>query len=158
MSKHPKTDDVAGLCEKLRQAGEVDLAYHHMIDHAAALEEKLARYERLGTRPPVDPDEVQLLEVELPVGMDDEFRRELDKILGAMCKRYEKDNPGRVMWVMGHGQKPRWSVTDALFLGRTPEMNAPADGEPTWDARVYFIELYEREDIHNTNPAPSHGR
>lgn len=132
--------------------GEAVGMIYDLEQEVARLQQQLARYETLGTRPPIDPDEVSLLEVELPVGMDDQFRSDLDKILTMMCRRYESDNPGRVMWVFGCGRKPRFSQADALFLGRLADPAAPATGEPTYDPSVFCVELFEREDIHGRNP------
>lgn len=148
MIKRPKTD--AFLVARSHYSAVELLAV--LQNFAGELEEQLARYETIGNRPPVAPDEVSLLEVELPVGMDDQFREDLHKILTRMCKRYESDNPGRVMWVFGQGQKPRFSQADARFLGRLVDPTAPDTGEPTYDPSVYCVELFEREDLHGRNP------
>lgn len=66
----------------------------------------------------------------LPVELPDDFGMELDKLVNTVCKKYEKEHPGRVMWLAGHGAKILW---------RGPE-------EPDFDENIYQITVAERED------------
>jgi len=75
--------------------------------------------------------------VELPEG----FTRALDGLIEMVCKKYQAENPDRVMWPAGCGSKP-------LFNWMTV-----GDDEPLpFDDSVYFVEVAEREDYHGTNP------
>lgn len=150
MKKHPKTDELIDSISDYY----IEDRCSTLEEYAGNLEEELARYEALGVRPIVALSDAVLLEVELPVGMDDEFRDDLHKALARMCSRYEDTNPGRVMWVSGYGQKPNFSQADARFLGRSADSDAPETGEPTYNPAVYLVELVEREDLHGRNPLP----
>lgn len=86
--------------------------------------------------------------VEIPAGWD----QALDALVNMVCKAYEAQNPTRVMWPAGNGSKPKFSQADAVFLGKTPDPNAPESGEPTWDDSVYEISVSEREDYYGNNP------
>lgn len=85
--------------------------------------------------------------VTLPNG----WERALDGLIGMVCEQYQRENPTRVMWPAGAGSKPQWSQADAAFLGVAPAQGAPADGEPTFDDSVYFVDCAEREDYHGSN-------
>ena len=63
--------------------------------------------------------------VELPPGLD----RLLEAVVDFVCKKYEAENPTRVMWPAGQGSKPIW---------REPE-------EPEFDDSIYHISVSERE-------------
>ena len=63
--------------------------------------------------------------VEFPPG----FEQTLDCLINMVCKNYELNNPTRVMWPGGMGDKPTWNE---------PE-------EPTFDSSVYCIEVSERK-------------
>ena len=77
------------------------------------------------------------VEVELPEG----FTRALDGLIDMVCKKYQAENPDRVMWPAGSGSKP-------LFNWMTV-----GDDEPLpFDDSVYFVEVAEREDYHGHNP------
>ena len=78
--------------------------------------------------------------VELPPG----FEQALDRLVDTVCKKYEQENPTRVMWPAGHGSKPIFSQTDLAFLGKPPNPDAPKRGEPTWEEDVYQIDVAER--------------
>jgi len=77
------------------------------------------------------------VEVELPEG----FCQALDSLVNMVCKKYQEQNPDRVMWPAGCGSKP-------LF-----NWMAVSDDEPLpFDNSVYVIECTEREDYHGNNP------
>ena len=88
------------------------------------------------------------IEISFPVDidLDEDLDRSLHSILNQICLEYERQHPGRVMWVSGYGCKPNWSQADAAFLGRPVDPDAPASGEPTFDDAVYEITISERED------------
>lgn len=86
------------------------------------------------------------------VTLPDGFERALDGLIGMVCEQYQRENPTRVMWPAGSGGKPQWSQADAAFLGATTGAGAPASGEPTFDASVYFVDCAEREDYYGNNP------
>jgi len=71
------------------------------------------------------------IEIIFPVMVDfpDRFQQELDFLIGKVCKKYEADNPGRVMWPFANGAKPIW--------------NEP--NEPEWNESIYEIQVAERE-------------
>lgn len=85
--------------------------------------------------------------------MDDCNARLLDAFCHKLCVRFEEANPTMVMWPAAFGNRPNWSQTDAAFLGRQSALDAPADGDPTFDDSVYQIECYAREDYYGRNPA-----
>lgn len=64
-----------------------------------------------------------------PVDFPDGWERALDGLLSIVCKAWEADNPGHVMWVAGVGGKPIW--------------NEP--NEPDFDMSILSIEVYARE-------------
>lgn len=63
--------------------------------------------------------------VELPPG----FTQLLSGVVDLVCKKYEEENPDRVMWPAGHGSKPIW---------KEPE-------EPEFDDNIFQISVAERE-------------
>lgn len=85
------------------------------------------------------------------VTLPDGWERALDGLIGMVCEQYQRENPTRVMWPAGAGSKPRWSQRDAAFLGVAAASDAPADGDPTFDDSVYFVDCAEREDYHGSN-------
>lgn len=79
----------------------------------------------------------------LPVELTDAEMRQLCDIAQAAAKRHEPE--GWYHWQFGCGSKPHFSQTDALFLGKTADPNAPMDGEPTFDEEIFHIETTARE-------------
>lgn len=71
------------------------------------------------------------IEISFPVGVDfpEGFEQELSQLIDGVCRKYETDNPDRVMWPSGHGCKVLW---------REPQ-------EPGFDPSVYEICVAERE-------------
>jgi hypothetical protein len=47
------------------------------------------------------------VEISFPVGVDmsNERQRQLDEVLSAICRDYERTHPGRIMWPFGFGAK-----------------------------------------------------
>lgn len=92
----------------------------------------------------------------LPVEAPDGFFHVLDSLVDMICKKYEADNPARVMWPAGAGSKPTFSDHDAAFLGINQTVSGddvPEKGEePTFDDSVYQISVSEREDFAGRNP------
>lgn len=87
----------------------------------------------------------------VPVEPPDGFYHVLDALVDMICKKYEKENPTRVMWTAGHGSKPTWSKHDAAYLGKETDSDAPDMGSPTFDNSVYQIDVSEREDFYGHN-------
>ena len=74
---------------------------------------------------------IQKIEIEFPfpVELPPGFPEFLGTTVSLICKKYEAENPDRVMWPSGHGSKPIW---------REPE-------EPDFDDNIYHISCTERE-------------
>lgn len=79
------------------------------------------------------------------VEISDDDQRNLHGVLNRICAHYNDGHPGRVMWVFGYGSKPKFSQSDAIFMGKLPDPSSPEHGEPTWDESIYAIEIAERE-------------
>ena len=79
----------------------------------------------------------------LPVELIEADKRALDRLVADICKRNCPE--GWFLWPAGIGSKPNLSQADALFLGKTPDPNAPESGEPTWDDSVFHIDCEARE-------------
>jgi len=71
--------------------------------------------------------------IETPEGWEEALSALVDKI----CKKYERENPGRVMWTAGHGFKP-------TYIPITAEEGKHRGIE--FDDSVFQIEVAERED------------
>lgn len=65
----------------------------------------------------------------VPVNFPDGFEQKLSEIVDTVCKKYESENPDRVMWPFGHGAKPIWDEPN----------------EPEWNSSILQIEVAERE-------------
>ena len=93
-----------------------------------------------------DPMKIRKIEIEFPllVELPPGFEQALDRLVDTVCKKYEQENPMRVMWPAGHGNKPIFSQADLAFLGKPPNPDAPKKGEPTWEEHVYQIDVAER--------------
>ena len=78
----------------------------------------------------------------VPVTLTNDEQREIHDVIGKICSRYEVENPGRVMWVFGYGQKITW-------------MPMTADEEKErgmeFDEHTLSIEVSEREDYKQTS-------
>ena len=74
---------------------------------------------------------INQIEIVFPVPVDfpEGFEQELSQLVDTVCKKYESENPDRLMWPAGHGSKLLW---------REPE-------EPDFDDSVYQIDVAERE-------------
>lgn len=64
-----------------------------------------------------------------PVEFPEGFERALDGLIDMVCKKYERENPRRVMWPAGCGSKPIWT---------NPH-------EPDFDDSIFCIDVAERE-------------
>lgn len=70
-----------------------------------------------------------------PVALRDDDRRTLDALLARICRRYEDQHPGRVMWPFGSGAR---MLANPLML---------SDDEPIpFDDTIYHVEIAERAD------------
>jgi hypothetical protein len=80
---------------------------------------------------------IQRIEINFPVPVEfpDGFEQALSALIGMICEKYERENPTKVMWTAGHGNKPIW--------------NEPK--EPEFDDSVYCIDVAEREDTGGSN-------
>lgn len=106
----------------------------------------------------------QTIEITFPVPVEapDGFFHVLDSLVDMICKKYEADNPTRVMWPAGAGSKPIFSDHDTAFLGikqTTSGDDVPVKGEePIFDNSVYQISVSEREDYAGRNPKNPEGK
>lgn len=91
----------------------------------------------------------------VPVEAPDGFFDVLGAMVDMICKKYEADNPTRVMWPAGFGSKPTFSDHDAAFLGIKQTASGddvPKKGEePTFDDSIYQISVSERDDFAGRN-------
>lgn len=81
--------------------------------------------------------QIYRLEVSFPCGVEvtDDDARILDGLAAEICRRYERENPGRVMWPFGHGAK---MLCHPLQI---------VDDEPIpFDETTYHVEVAERAD------------
>jgi hypothetical protein len=79
---------------------------------------------------------ISSIEVSFPVAVEvsNEDMHALDDALTAICTRYERDNPGRIMWVFGTGSK---MLVSPFML---------SDDEPIpFDESTLHFEISERE-------------
>lgn len=84
--------------------------------------------------------ETHQIMVTFPTGIElsrDE-ERDLQALVSAICKRYEGDHPGRVMWAAGYG-----GMCTSMPITAADD----ADGVPlTFEMEVLHIEVAERAD------------
>ena len=88
-----------------------------------------------------DSFEISRIEVEfaIPVVMtQDQYMRILEVINEITHAPWNTPLEG-VHWMSTQGSKPNWSQADAAFLGKVPDINAPENGEPTFDDSVTVI-------------------
>lgn len=81
--------------------------------------------------------EIVKIEISFPcaLALTREEERQLDDVITAVCKRYEREHPGRVMWLAGIGAK---MLCHPIML---------SDDEPIpFDDSVLSLECAERED------------
>src|SRR5258708_1938491 len=94
------------------------------------------------TRKPLPPEgDKGFLKIEIcfpcPVELTQQDQIALDEIVTAICARYEKDHPARVMWPFGIGYKP-------TYIPMTAEEEATRGME--FDDTTFEISCSERED------------
>lgn len=82
------------------------------------------------------PEKVHGIEISfaVPVELSRDDQKELQDTVSKICKRYEKQNPGRVMWLFGYGDKP---MSNPFMV----DENHPME----FDSNILFIECVERE-------------
>lgn len=76
----------------------------------------------------------------VPVDMPDDFQQRLVELIDAVCKAYEAENPGRVMWPFGVGSK-------ITYMPMTREEEEAGRGME-FDDDTLAIECAERERYH----------
>ena len=83
------------------------------------------------------------IEISFPVSIEppNGFFLALDGLVDMICKKYEAENPDRVMWAAGSGSK---MLSNPYLAGD--------DAPLRFDESVYHLECAEREDYHGTNP------
>lgn len=83
---------------------------------------------------------IHRIEIIFPARVDitDAEMRDLDRITTAICKRYERRNPGRIMWAFGVGSR----ITSMPMTMEDEEPGVPM----TFDESVFEISCAERED------------
>lgn len=77
------------------------------------------------------------IEINFPFLVDfpDGIEEVLHSLVDMICKKYEKENPSRVMWPAGHGARVHWSSGKIVDAER----------------EVYCIDVSEREDYYGNN-------
>ncbi len=88
----------------------------------------------------------------VPVTMSAEQHRTLSVLVEGIARANVP--PGKVHWLSSTGDKPMLSQSDAAFLGKVPDPNAPLDGEPSWDPSVLY---YETACRHGTGDSAAGG-
>lgn len=104
-----------------------------------------------------DQDAYEVRKIEVEFGMLVYMSQEqqarlmdlLNEIVNAPCNQLKEG----VHWIFGYGSKPKWSRSDAQFLGLPADPQAPETGEPEFDNSTFhvesmaraFISDYERE-------------
>lgn len=86
---------------------------------------------------------IHAIKIIFPVSVEppEGFCQALDGLIGMICKKYQAENPDRVMWPASSGSKP-------LFNPYTV-----GDDDPLpFDDSIYQIECSEREDYWGNNP------
>ena len=83
------------------------------------------------------------IEFALPVELEDAECRDLCIMIEKIARRHQPE--GWYHWQAGAGSKPHFSRADCIFLGKSPEPDAPDQGEPTFDDEVFHIETFARE-------------
>ena len=82
------------------------------------------------------PEKVRGIEIAFPVAVeltrDDQI--ELQDVVRKICKRYEEQNPGRVMWLFGYGDK-------VIYMPIVEGDERPME----FDSTILAIECSERE-------------
>lgn len=96
--------------------------------------------------PDDDCRQIQAIEIgfAIPVLMTQEQQRNLVAIADDIIDSPWNQPKEGVHWLAGTGSKPNWSQADSVFLGKYPDANAPASGEPTFDDTVFTIESCAR--------------
>lgn len=98
-----------------------------------------------------DTSSVEILDLEVTfpfqVRVSESELRTLQMIASAVCDRYNRDNPGRVMWPSGCGFPPSFSRFDAAFLGGRVRVDEDLQRgeEPTFDQYSFQVQCSERE-------------
>lgn len=95
-----------------------------------------------------DPDGSVLARIEIdfavPIVLTQDHQRRLltliDEIIDAPINQPKEG----LHWMSGVGSKPHWSRADCAVLSKTPEADAPATGEPTFDDSILHIESCAR--------------
>ena len=83
------------------------------------------------------------IDFQIPVELNDRDMRALNALVTRIC---DGNCPsGWVFWPAGFGALPNFSKTDAAFLGKETDQDAPATGEPTFDETVYAIDCVARD-------------
>ena len=79
----------------------------------------------------------------IPVELTDEEMQALSGFVQDVCDRHCPE--GWVYWQSGAGSMPVFSQSDAFFLGKEIDPNAPESGEPTFDHEVFHLDTSARE-------------
>jgi hypothetical protein len=101
---------------------------------------------RLAECPDDDATCMERIEVDfaIPVLMTQDQQRRLLEIIDEIADSPWNTPAEGVHWMAGMGSKMHWSKIDALMLGKTPDPDAPATGEPARDDSVYHVETCAR--------------
>lgn len=80
----------------------------------------------------------------IPTYWTTEQERTLHRLLDEVINKPYNQPTNGIHWVCGYGSKPRWSQEDAIFLGKTIDPDASERGEPTYDDKIFHIEICTR--------------
>lgn len=103
--------------------------------------------ERCGTCPDPDASEIQAIEISfaIPVFMTQDQQGRLVRLVDDIIDQPWNEPKDGVHWLAEVGAKPNWSQIDSLFMGETPNPDAPQTGEPTFDDSIFSIGSCARE-------------
>jgi len=102
---------------------------------------------RVSECPDEDASLISRIEIEfgLSVYLTQAQQQKLIALIEEITKQPWNEPEEGVHWLCSVGSKPRYSQADALFLGKTPDPNAPMSGEPEHDNEILHFETHARE-------------
>ena len=91
---------------------------------------------------PPDCSPICRIEVDfgIPVVLSDEHQRKLNELIRSITDAPWNAPKNGVHWASGYGSRPKWSRSDAAFLGVAADPDAPDSGEPEFDDSILHIE------------------
>ena len=97
--------------------------------------------------PGEDDSYVERIEIDfaIPVWLTPADQQELANLIQRIARSAANNPVNGVHWLFGSGAKPSYSLTDARFLGKAADPEAPFSGEPTFDSSILYFETAARE-------------